>query len=190
MTLMTKDSILDETAGLESIWASPNYQKDLRIAVSVKSAYVQKQNLRNINDILWKYGSQKGNSIFRPENNEVIFIYHNSDSALKAYESINRDVLELRDAAVDIFTENEAIERQNGALGDRSTVRENPTDPRIRSSSYERPNRRDCLYMQGLIGSVNEEKIRNDLLEDFGDILELWLSRLKKHCFVYVIIFL
>lgn len=105
-----------------------------------------------------------------------------------AYKYIIRDCPELKDAVVDLFTENEAIKRLNTTSYHDSfdSVKQNPTDPRIRSSSYERPNRDDCLYIQGFVGSVTEDRIRNELFEDFGDISGFWLSRLKKHCFVYV----
>lgn len=88
---------------------------------------------------------------------------------------------------VELFTENEAIARKNTTFSNtRSPVKQIVKDSRMRSPSFDRPNRRDCLYLQGLVGSVTEERIRNELLEDFGEITGFWTSRLKKHCFIYV----
>ena len=84
-------------------------------------------------------------------------------------------------AVVDLLTENEAISQEG-----RVDVEHNPRDPRIRSFSKDPPNLRNCVYIQGLVGSVTESRIKNELFEDFGDISDFWLSRLKKHCFVYV----
>lgn len=74
MTLMTRDAILNETVSLESILASSNHVKDLRIAVSVKSLFVQSCNLKFLSGILLKYGSQKSEPIYRAHDNELLYI--------------------------------------------------------------------------------------------------------------------
>ncbi len=147
---------------------------DLRRAVSVKSSIVQTENIKHLTTVFRKYGKQNGNIIHKQECNEIIFIYDNADSALLAYKSIP-EILEFKGAVVELFTENEAIERKNTST----------TNSPGKHSINER-DPKNCLYIQGFIGSVKEDGIRDDLFGDFGEISDIWLSSLKKHCFIYV----
>jgi hypothetical protein len=50
------------------------YQQDLRIAVSVKSSFVTSDNIKHLEEIFKTFGVQSGSSIYRQENNEIIFM--------------------------------------------------------------------------------------------------------------------
>ena len=70
--LMTKENILDETKSFESLLASPDYHTDIRVAVSLNSAFITDDHLRQIEDMFYKYGNINGKCIFRPENEQII----------------------------------------------------------------------------------------------------------------------